>query len=109
MMAPADEQGLPDFSWFNIPKREKIYQITAKNTQMGTKYTKWPQNIPNGGTVDPMAKNIPTSSIARPSNIHPNWDFWSENMPSGNPADELKGKIHLMADITAERARRNRQ
>jgi hypothetical protein len=28
------------FSWYNIPKRGKIYQIT-------TKYTKLPQNIPN--------------------------------------------------------------
>jgi hypothetical protein len=27
--------GLPDFSWFKIPKRGKLYQIS-------TKYTKWP-------------------------------------------------------------------
>jgi hypothetical protein len=40
--------GLPDFSWYNIPKRGKIYQITIK-------YTKWPQNIPNCRKVDPMA------------------------------------------------------
>jgi hypothetical protein len=33
--------GLPDFSWYNIPKRGKIYQITIK-------YTKWPYNRPNG-------------------------------------------------------------
>jgi hypothetical protein len=26
------------------------------------------------------------SSIARPSKIYPNWDFWFENIPSGNPA-----------------------
>jgi hypothetical protein len=32
--------GLPDFSWYNIPKREKMYQTA-------TKYTKWPQNIQN--------------------------------------------------------------
>jgi hypothetical protein len=25
-----------------------------------------------------------TSSIARPSKIYPNRDFWSENIPSGN-------------------------
>jgi hypothetical protein len=25
-------------------------------------------------------------SIAKPSKIYQNWDFWSENMPSGNPA-----------------------
>jgi hypothetical protein len=35
---------------------------------MATKYTKWP-------------KNRPTCSIARPSEIYPNWDFWFENMP----------------------------
>jgi hypothetical protein len=29
--------GLPDFSRYNPPKREKIYQMT-------TKYTKWPQH-----------------------------------------------------------------
>jgi hypothetical protein len=27
--------GLPDFSWYSIPKRGKIYQMT-------TNYTKWP-------------------------------------------------------------------
>jgi hypothetical protein len=27
--------GLPDFSWYNIPKRGEKYQMT-------TKYTKWP-------------------------------------------------------------------
>jgi hypothetical protein len=31
--------GLPDFSWYNTPKREKIYQITIK-------YTNRPENIP---------------------------------------------------------------
>jgi hypothetical protein len=29
--------GLSDFSWYNIPKQEKICQITIN-------YTKWPQN-----------------------------------------------------------------
>jgi hypothetical protein len=32
-----------------------------------------------------MVKNIPTSSIVRPSKIYPYWDFWYENKPSGNP------------------------
>jgi hypothetical protein len=32
-----------------------------------------------------MAKNIPAFSIPRPSKIYPNWDFWYENIPSGNP------------------------
>jgi hypothetical protein len=40
---------------------------------MATKYTKWPYNVP-------------TPSMARPSKIYPNSDFWFENIPSGNPA-----------------------
>jgi hypothetical protein len=42
--------GLPDFSWYNLPKREKytkrekIYQITAK-------HTKWPLNISDGHEI----------------------------------------------------------
>jgi hypothetical protein len=32
------ESGLPDFSWHNIPKREK-----------------WTQNIPNGHKIDKLA------------------------------------------------------
>jgi hypothetical protein len=31
-------------------------------------------------------KHVPTSSIARPSKSYPNWYFWFENTPSGNPA-----------------------
>jgi hypothetical protein len=42
---------------------------------MAIKYTEWPQNLP-------------TSSIARPYKMYPNWDFWFENIPSGNPALE---------------------
>jgi hypothetical protein len=35
------KQGLPDFSWYDIPKLEK--------------YTKWPQNVQNGRKIDQMA------------------------------------------------------
>jgi hypothetical protein len=45
---------------------------------MAIRYAKWPQKQ--------MAQNIPTSSIARPSKIYPNCDFWFGNIPSGNPA-----------------------
>jgi hypothetical protein len=47
--------GLPDFSLNNIPKREKIYQITIKIYQIATKYKKLPQNIPNGQKIYQMA------------------------------------------------------
>jgi hypothetical protein len=31
-----------------------------------------------------MDKNLPTSVTARHSKIYQNWDFWFENIPSGN-------------------------
>jgi hypothetical protein len=48
---------------------------------MDIKYTKWSENWPKGH------KNIPTSSIARPTKIYPNWDFGFGMKPSGNPFD----------------------
>jgi hypothetical protein len=50
----------------HIPKRGKIYQITT--------------TLPNGHKI-----YITALSILRPSKIYPNWDFWFENKPSGNP------------------------
>jgi hypothetical protein len=71
---------LPDFSWYNKPKRKKY-------TKMGEVC------IPNGhkmyqmaGGATKWAYNTPTSSIAKPSKIYSNWDFGFENIPSGNPA-----------------------
>jgi hypothetical protein len=70
--------GFPDCSLFNIPKREKIYQIVIqlpnahKIFQMALIYSKWPQNMQ-------------TFFVPRPSKIYPNLNFWSENIPSGNP------------------------
>jgi hypothetical protein len=51
--------GLPDFSWYNVPKREKyvyqngknMYTKTGKLDQKAIKYTKRPQNIPNGHKI----------------------------------------------------------
>jgi hypothetical protein len=43
-------------------KKGKIYQITRK-------YTKWPSSLSNGCKIYQMDKNIPTSSIAKPSKI----------------------------------------
>jgi hypothetical protein len=49
----------------NIPKGHKICQLAGK-------LTKWPWNIP-------------TSSIASPSKIYPNWDFWFETKTIRQP------------------------
>jgi hypothetical protein len=37
-----------------------------------------------------MSKKLQTSFIAGHSKIYPNWDFWFENKPSGNPVSEGK-------------------
>jgi hypothetical protein len=44
---------------------------------MDLKLTKW-------------SLNRPTSSVSRPSIIYPNWYFWFENKPSGNPVLDCK-------------------
>jgi hypothetical protein len=48
----------------------KIYPMVVK-------YSKWPE-----------FKKI--FSIPRSSKIYPNWDFWSEIKPSGNPAQSFQ-------------------
>jgi hypothetical protein len=66
--------GLPDFSCYSIPRRQK--------------YTKWPHKIPNGRKIprpNGHMLNTPTSPISKPYKIDPNWYFWFENIPSGNP------------------------
>jgi hypothetical protein len=79
-----NESGLPDFSWHKVPKWRKIYRIITtlpndlKIYQMTVKYSKRPKLL--------------TFSIARPSKIYPNWDFWVENIPSGNPG--MNGDWH---------------
>jgi hypothetical protein len=70
---------LPDYSWYNIPKREKLYQMTAKNA-------KWPQNIPKGSKTFRMTIKHTSILKPRPSKKYPKWNFWYQNVPSGNPA-----------------------
>jgi hypothetical protein len=61
-----------------IPKPEKMYQMNA--------------NVPNGHKISQIsikcyrwAQNKSTFFNIRHSKISPNWDFWLENKPSGNP------------------------
>jgi hypothetical protein len=54
---------LPDFSWDNIPEREKYTNrpqsipIGHKIYQMATKYTKWQYIIPNDNKLYQMTLN----------------------------------------------------
>jgi hypothetical protein len=67
-------------AWFLLVQHTKTGKNIPNNHKMATKYTKWLQNKPNGHKI-----YIRTSSIARPSKIYPNCDFWFDNTPSGNP------------------------
>jgi hypothetical protein len=72
--------GLPDFSWNNVPNLGKNIPNDYKITKMYpviVQYSKWPVYIT-------------TFSIPRSSKIYPNWDFWFEKKPFGNPGKELK-------------------
>jgi hypothetical protein len=68
-----------------------INQITYKIYHMSVKYTQKPLHIP-------------TSSIASPSKIYPNYDFWLENMPSGNPgmASNVRFQFFRFLDDSSE-------
>jgi hypothetical protein len=68
-----------DHTLYQIPIKYK-YQMAGKFDQMAIKYTKY--------------------TIARPSKIYPNWDFWFETIPSGNPAarQEFEGGNFLWFD-----------
>jgi hypothetical protein len=56
----------------------KIYRNDHKMYQASIKYTK-------GRYIDLVAKKLRKFFVARHSKIYPNWDFWFENIPSGNP------------------------
>jgi hypothetical protein len=68
---------LPDFSWHNIPKRGKLYQITT--------------TLPNGHQVYQIAvkyfKKIYQHFLSK---ININWDYWFENKPSAEKKSQLK-------------------
>jgi hypothetical protein len=57
----------------NTPNEHNIHQSVLK-------YTKWPENWPNGHKIC-----MPVSSIVRPSKIYPNWDFWFEKYTIWQP------------------------
>jgi hypothetical protein len=56
----------------NISNGQKIFQITTKCT--------------NGSKILDVAIKFTNISNPRSSKMSKNWDFWYENIPSGNPA-----------------------
>jgi hypothetical protein len=69
---------------------------------MNTKCTIWLRNFPNSHESIPKGPNIPNGKIPvltfshlRPSKIYPNWDFWFENKPSGNPDSDSETRRHI--------------
>jgi hypothetical protein len=57
-----------------LPNGHKAYQITVA-------YYKWPQNTYTNLFHSKALQNLP------------NWDFWFENKPSGNPARKVRPKL----------------
>jgi hypothetical protein len=49
-----------------------------------------------------MTMNIPTFFIPRLSKIYPNFYFWFENIPSGNPGKWLERKDQINSRQTFE-------
>jgi hypothetical protein len=62
-------------------------------------YAKRSHKIPNGHNI-----YTPTSFIAIPSKIYPNWNFWFENKPSGNPASLSPSVLTMELGATLEEA-----
>jgi hypothetical protein len=60
--------GLPDFSWYNIPNRGKIYHMITKLSNAHKIY-------PTGVKYSKRPENIQTFSISRSSKVYPNWYF----------------------------------
>jgi hypothetical protein len=71
---PKLQSGLPDFSWYKIPKTGK----------MATKYTQRLLNILNGCILFQVATKCTNIVYSRALHIIPNGDFWFENIPSGS-------------------------
>jgi hypothetical protein len=45
---------------------------------------------------------MPIFFLARSSKIFPNWDFWFENKPSGNPGTNVRfEKLHTVRTLAA--------
>jgi hypothetical protein len=99
--------GLPDFPLVQYTKTGKMHQTTTKYLyKMVIPYIKY-----NKIYRTPV-KHIKNSNL-RPSKIYQNWNFWYENVPSGNPAKSLKSVFGCLTrlafqilNLTVEEERR---
>jgi hypothetical protein len=62
---------------------------TGKMYQVNTNCTKWSLNIPNVHKIFQMAVKYINIFQSEDLDFFPNWDFWFENKPSGNPVAHL--------------------
>jgi hypothetical protein len=81
--------GLPDFSWPNLPKRRKMYQMTIK-------FTKCPQNIPNYRKIYQMTIKYTYIFHCKTVQNLPKLGFLFENKPSRNPDWQASIKCSLV-------------
>jgi hypothetical protein len=86
---------LPDFSWYKREFYAKLLTSKLSNNygiyQIAVKFS-------NGHQI-----GIPTTSFLRPSKIYTNWEFWHENIPSGNPAaDHLETAVNILKLIPTQ-------
>jgi hypothetical protein len=89
----ADEIRVARFFLVQYTKAGKIYQMTTKLTNARKIYLKVVKysNSPEYTT---------TFAIPGSSKMYPNWDFWSEKKPSGNPGrNETNEPAHLNAKL----------
>jgi hypothetical protein len=68
---------------------------------MTTKCTKWSLNVPIDRKFYQMEKIYQHLPIEDPPKIYPKWDFWFENMPSGNPGLNVSRFAHTAANFCA--------
>jgi hypothetical protein len=70
--------------------------------QLTLKHIKWVQNIPSGRK---MHQHLP---LQYPCKISPNWAFWFENIPSGNPGVKHTFRPQMIDGVRREMWQKSR-
>jgi hypothetical protein len=72
--------------------REKIYQ-TRENIPDDHKIFQRSIKIPNCRKIDQMAINCTSIFNWKSLQNYPNWEFWFEKIPSGNPGSDKSSPL----------------